>query len=97
MKKKVLGIALAIIVVIAAIIVFNCIKKNDAWKIRKGNEIFGNEICQGHEHEVGLTVMTSFKCKICEKQSESGHAPASVICKLCADITGRCTECGKIK
>lgn len=49
------------------------------------------------EHpNVGLTVVTKWRCNICGKLDTHGSSPAPKLCNLCSGITNRCETCGKL-
>lgn len=69
-------------------------------KIDKGNEIFCDGKCDNNEKDhplIGLTVMSSYVCQICEEVREFGSSPTPLLCGECAQETKRCEWCGKLE
>ena len=75
--------------------------------ISKGNKIFGTDYCPKNNndylyedidhHALAGQAITTYKCKICNKKYEHPSTAIPKICSSCADITGRCKDCGKLK
>ena len=98
-KKSIIALIVIVCIIIAILVIF-IIKNNASNKIKidKGYKIFGNDYCEGHEIlKVGATVVTPWSCKICGYSETSGTNIVPAICSKCAKITGRCSECGKLK
>lgn len=84
------------------------ILNSDSYKIEKGHELFQNDVCiktnsatdlfyQDSEHKkTSLTIVTPWKCLICDKTARASTAPAPKLCDECSSITNRCSECGKL-
>lgn len=51
--------------------------------------------CQEHKHMVVMHVMTESKCKICDMEFMTAHAPANLICVICSVNHDLCEVCGK--
>ena len=98
MKKKILVticIILTIIIICIAILI-----NTNFYKIHKANLIFGNDLCNKNENDhpsLGLTVISSYKCRICGKETKHGSSPTPIICKDCSEITNRCQWCGRLE
>ena len=79
-------------------------------KINIGYEIFGNDYCEEHDSskyesnvtDVGTNITpvgaayTKWKCKICGHEDMFNNTGVPVLCAECAEITGRCSRCGKL-
>ena len=108
MKKKNIIILIFLIIAILVISIFLVInnrilsRKNDI--ISKGNKIFGTDYCDNnylygdYDHPtIAGEAFTPYICKICNKEYEHPNTATPKICSSCADITGRCMQCGKLK
>ncbi len=66
--------------------------------------LFGSGICEKHggkvsdpsSIEIASPALTTYRCRICGKKSESSWTPGPKICNSCEEITGRCRTCGKL-
>ena len=106
-NKKTLLLVLIVLLIVIGIIIFFIWKNkkntsntdtNDI-KIKKGYELFGDEYCKGHNR--GSIIVDGWPsystCKICgiTKHNDAPHSDFT-ICLECAEITGRCSICGKL-
>ena len=109
MKKKII-IGLIFILVISLIVAIillirNKVVNDDNYIIKKGNKIFGTEYCpsdsffynDSDHHSIAGQAITPYKCKICNKEYNYPNTAIPKICPSCAEITGRCMACGKLK
>ncbi len=98
MKNKKILLAIFIIVFIAVATALFFIINNNNSKIDKGYQIFGNDYCNGHQPiQVVGWMFTSWTCKICKVEREHNCTDTPTICTECAEITGRCSICGKLQ
>lgn len=104
MKNKKLFIKITIIILILILIIIGTlllinikIKSNNQSKIEKGYQIFGYEYCNGHSlFEVAGQAFTPWSCKICGYHDVHSNTATPTICSECAQITSRCSKCGKL-
>ena len=104
MKNKILIGVIIVTINLLITIVFLSINKSDNFISKKGYIIFGNDKCPRNsfyytddEHpDVAATVVTSYKCKLCNKKYDHPDAATPKICSTCATITNRCDYCGKL-
>ena len=111
MKNKII-IGLIIIEIIAIILIVtfyinNVYVYSDDFIISKGYKIFGSDYCtkdndsQLHEdleHSMWAgAAITPYKCQLCNKKYQHPNTAITKICYSCANITGRCMQCGKLK
>lgn len=95
-KKKYLIIVMSICLFILVIFMLN----NKQIKINKGIQEFGTDYCQGHNSSGLLpagSALTPWVCEICGYEEINSNTNVPEICGKCAEITGRCQKCGKIK
>jgi len=112
MKRKFIIklIFIVIVILIITMILFtrnNVITNNKDDIISKGNRMFGDDYCpkdnndylyEDYEHQrVAGEAITPYKCKICNKNYDYPNTNIPKICSSCANITGRCMQCGKLK
>ena len=109
MKKKNIIILIFLIILIISIflVINNRVLSREDDIISKGNRIFGTDYCpkknnddlyEDYNHPMMAgQAFTPYKCKICNKKYEHHNTAIPKICSSCADITGRCMQCGKLK
>lgn len=110
MKKKVIiGISIIAIVVFIIVIFFivNNITHSDNYIISKGYKIFGSDYCPNDDENPGYedsehpmyagATITPYRCQLCNEMYNNSNTAIPKICSSCADITGRCMLCGKLK
>ena len=100
MKNKKILLVLLLIMSITIVFITIFITKNNNninSKIKKGYEIFGNDYCKGHDQfETVGHAFTSWTCAICGYSGIHHNTGTPTICHECANVTGRCSECGKL-
>ena len=104
MKNKKLYIKITIIILILILIIIGTllliniiIKNSNRRKIEKGYQIFGYEYCNGHYlSEPFGHAFTEWSCKICGYHAVHSNTATPTICSKCAQITSRCSRCGKL-
>lgn len=110
MKNKVIIIIVVMIIILFSIIIYLDISKTDAYIIKKGYKLFGEEYCTFYlsteniflfndpEHPIMAgTAITWYKCKLCNKKYEHPNTAIPKICSNCRTITNRCRSCGKLQ
>ncbi len=87
-----------IIIISIIVIIIVALTTNFLLRINSANKIYGSDKCVGHDSRegIGLTVMTSYKCKVCGFNNESGSSMTPSMCPLCQKLTSRCPTCGKL-
>ena len=100
MKKKIILLLLSILSIAFIIITIFIIRNNkntDDYKINKGYKIFGSSYCDGHNpFKFAGQALTGWTCKICGYEGVHSNTATPTICSECAEITGRCSKCGKL-
>ncbi len=107
-KTKILSVTVIILLIISILFVINNIPLTNANIIAfKATIMFGLDSCPTNDpdyysekdiHFAGApAVITPYKCGVCRKNTNSPDGSIPKMCKSCADITGRCEECGKLK
>ena len=69
------------------------------YRIIKGYELYGDERCTT-EHTKGVFItddIVNWSCHICGYVSTGSSSARTLLCSKCANITNRCSECGKLK
>lgn len=108
--KIILIVFIAIIIIIGIYFGIKLLFHNDNSKIQKGYKIYGSDICsrvtnnkekkllyEDSEHPIfGGCAITAWECAICGKTGESSTTVTPKLCSECADITNRCSTCGKL-
>ncbi len=94
--KQISIIIIALIIAISIIIVINIISTNTELK-EKGIEIFGSDYCNEKHSKLGGDALTAWTCKLCGYSDINPDTDVPVICNKCANLTGRCMECGKLE
>ena len=96
MKKKLIVLILIIIIGVILFILNNSSNSNEEL-IQKGYEIFGDNYCTtDHSKEFGGDAFTDWECSLCEKKATNPDTNTPVLCNSCANITERCSKCGKL-
>lgn len=106
MKNKV--VLVIILLAFIGVIVGIGYLHSDMYIINIGNEIYGNDYCEGHSiitvenghvfWSNGVAfVVTPYNCKICKKEYEHPNTGVPELCEECARITKRCRSCGKLE
>lgn len=107
MKKKIfIGLAIALLVFLVVVFFFIPIHYNNIIII-KGNILFGKGYCpkdredysyEDYNHQmVAGQAFTQYRCKLCNKKYSHPTTATPKICSSCAEITGRCKDCGKLQ
>lgn len=102
-KRVIIAIVIATLIVLCIILT-----RTSMYKIKKANNIYGEEYCTKDENSLSLfedkehstlggDALTPYKCEICGKIQVNGNTAVPKICEKCAMITNRCQECGKLK
>lgn len=113
MKKKIIIGLIIIAIIVVIVVLFFYIKNiySDKYIISKGYNIFGSDYCHCHQADDnpmygdseypklkgGGSAITPYKCQLCNKKYKHPNTAIPKICSSCADITGRCMDCGKLK
>lgn len=63
----------------------------------KATQIFGNDYCEEKHWVIAGDALTPWTCKLCGYTGINPDTDTPEICDNCARLTGRCTECGKLK
>ena len=61
------------------------------------NEIFGNIYCEGNHWTIDREASQLWNCKLCGESDIKRDTEVLVICNSCANLTGRCQNCGKLE
>lgn len=93
MNKKVIIIAVIILAIISIAVV--SIKNNKSKNSK--DERFEPGYCEGHYGTVAGDALTPWTCKICGYSDINSDTFTPIICNKCANRTGRCMYCGKLK
>mgnify|MGYP000058272472 FL=1 len=109
MKKRIIigSIMIAIIALIVVLFFYINNTYSDDNIISKGYKIYGSDYCskdddnpmhEDSEHRMlAGTAITPYKCQLCNKKYQNPNTAIPKICSSCANITGRCMQCGKLK
>ena len=93
-KKNIIIIIMLIIAIIGLIVIASLFTR-----IYKGYKLYGNEYCDNdlNSHvRFGGDIVVTYKCDICNIENEYGSTATPKICPFCAELTGRCSTCGKL-
>lgn len=95
-KKFSIIISIIIVAIIALIIVVDLLITKDENLEQKANEIFGSSYCDGNHETIDEGKWKFCTCELCGGDCDIGK-DIRVICNNCAELTGRCQKCGKLK
>lgn len=95
-KKGIITIVILIIIVLLVIVgIYMMSSKSNVQ--RKGFDILGNDYCDGNHNKFAGDALTPWTCKLCGYSAVNPDTDVPVICNSCANLTGRCMECGKLE
>ena len=98
-KTKIIVISVVSILVLVALITVLVIVIRNNQLIDKGNKLYGTSACNKDSHWTGnfgpyslqITPPAYIECRICH---EKKYRNRNILCDRCANLTGRCPECG---
>lgn len=101
-KKVIICIGVILTIIFAGFLIY-LFGKSDKSKLntkieQQAYDLFGKYYCTvDHSFEIARDALTKWKCKLCGVSSINPDTNVPKMCEKCANLTGRCYKCGKLK